>query len=132
MDRPARIREFTEVEIPANLPDLRLSGEKTQESMDIVVRILNGCGVSGVAYKLREYLLTQGFDVSETTNADHFDYEKTIVYIHRNDYKMSRIISEKLNIANNPVLDDRLPDYPCDVTVLIGKDYQQLPPFQEK
>ncbi|MBN2781447.1 MAG: LytR C-terminal domain-containing protein [Candidatus Marinimicrobia bacterium] len=132
MDRPARIREFTEVEIPANLPDLRISGEKTQESMDIVVRILNGCGVSGVAYKLREYLLTHGFDVSETTNADHFNYEKTIVYIHRNDYKMSRTISEKLNIANNPVLDDRLPDYPCDVTVLIGKDYQQLPPFQEK
>ena len=46
--------------------------------MGIVVRILNGNGVSGVVCKLREYLLTQGFDVSETTNADHFNYEKTI------------------------------------------------------
>ncbi|MCF7832752.1 MAG: LytR C-terminal domain-containing protein [Candidatus Marinimicrobia bacterium] len=131
VDRPARIREFTEVEIPNNMPDLSMSSEKEQESMDIVVRILNGNGVSGVAYKLREYLLNQGFDVSETTNADHFNYEKTIVYLHTNDYSMSKKVSDKLKISNNPVLDDRAPEYPCDVTIVMGKDYKELPPFLE-
>ncbi|MEA2076439.1 MAG: LytR C-terminal domain-containing protein [Candidatus Marinimicrobia bacterium] len=132
IDRPARIREFAEVKIPNNLPDLQMTGEQEQESMEIVVRILNGNGISGVAYKLREYLLTQGFDVSETTNADHFNYEKTIVYLHSSDYSMSKKVSDKLGIGNNPVLDDRSPDYPCDITIVMGKDYKQLPPFQEK
>ncbi len=131
VDRPARIREFAEVEIPKNLPDLQMTGEQEQESMDIVVRILNGNGTSGVAYKLREFLLNQGFDVSETTNADHFNYEKTIVYLHSSDYSMSKKVSDKLGISNNPVLDDRSPDYPCDITIVMGKDYKQIPPFQE-
>jgi len=129
VDRPARIREFAEVEIPDKMLNLQVNKEKDQESMGIVVRILNGNGVSGVAYKLREYLLTQGFDVSETTNADHFNYEKTIVYLHTSNYSMSNKVSDKLGIDNNPVLDDRAPDYPCDVTIVMGKDYKQLPPF---
>lgn len=132
VDRPARIREFTEAEVPKNVPELRMSTEKAADSVHIVARVLNGCGVSGVAYKLREYLLKEGLDVSETTNADHFNYEKTIVYLHKNDFKMAKIISDKLNLPNNPILDDRTPDYPCDVTILIGKDYQNLPPFDEK
>jgi len=111
--------------------NLQVNKEQQQESMSIVVRILNGNGVSGVAYKLREYLLNQGFDVSETTNADHFNYEKTIVYLHTSNYSMSNKVSEKLGIDNNPVLDDRAPDYPCDVTIVMGKDYKQLPPFRE-
>jgi hypothetical protein len=129
VDRPARIREFAEVEIPDKMLNLQVNKEQDQESMGIVVRILNGNGVSGVAYKLREYLLTQGFDVSETTNADHFNYEKTIVYLHTSNYSMSNKVSDKLGIDNNPVLDDRAPDYPCDVTIVMGKDYKQLPPF---
>jgi len=131
VDRPARIREFTEVEIPDKMLNLQVNKEQQQESMSIVVRILNGNGVSGVAYKLREYLLNQGFDVSETTNADHFNYEKTIVYLHTSNYSMSNKVSEKLGIDNNPVLDDRAPDYPCDVTIVMGEDYKQLPPFRE-
>ena len=131
MDRPARIREFAEVEIPDKMLNLQVNKEQDQKSMGIVVRILNGNGVSGVAYKLREYLLTQGFDVSETTNADHFNYEKTVVYLHTSNYSMSNKVSEKLGIDNNPVLDDRAPDYPCDVTIVMGKDYKQLPPFLE-
>ncbi|MFO7841208.1 MAG: LytR C-terminal domain-containing protein [Fidelibacterota bacterium] len=132
VDRPARIREFTEVEVPKDLPELRMNAEKNTESVYIVARILNGCGVSGVAYKLREYLLTQGLDINETTNADHFNYEKTIVYLHKNDFKIAKIISEKLQMPNNPILDDRKPDYPCDVTILIGKDYKKLPPFNKE
>jgi hypothetical protein len=131
VDRPTRIREFAEVEIPDKMLNLQVNKEQDQESMGIVVRILNGNGVSGVAYKLREYLLTQGFDVSETTNADHFNYEKTIVYLHTSNYSMSNKVSDKLGIDNNPVLDDRAPDYPCDVTIVMGKDYKQLPPFLE-
>lgn len=129
VDRPARIRAFTEVEVPAQVPDMQISTQSRTETEHVVIRILNGCGVSGVAYKLREYLLTQGFDVSETTNAEHFNYAKTIIYLHNNDVAAAERISKKLNMPNNPILDNRTPDYPCDATIVIGKDYLQLPPF---
>lgn len=131
VDRPARIREFAEEEIPSDLPDLKMAAKQEQQSLDIVVRILNGNGVSGVAYQLREYLLNNGFDVSETTNADHFNYEKTVIYLHSNDYSMAKKVADKLDMANNPVLDDRAPDYPCDITIIMGKDYKQLHPFKD-
>lgn len=131
VDRPARIREFAEEEISSDLPDLKMAAKQEQQSLDIVVRILNGNGVSGVAYQLREYLLNNGFDVSETTNADHFNYEKTVIYLHSNDYSMAKKVADKLDMANNPVLDDRAPDYPCDITIIMGKDYKQLHPFKD-
>lgn len=129
VDRPARIRAFTETEVPAEVPDMQISAQNRTETEHVVIRVLNGCGVSGVAYKLREYLLTQGFDVSETTNAEHFNYAKTIVYLHNNDVSTAERISKKLNMPSNPILDNRAPDYPCDATIVIGKDYRLLPPF---
>lgn len=131
VDRPARIREFAEVEIPKDLPDLKMASQQEQQSMDIVVKILNGNGVSGVAYKLREYLLTKGFDVSETTNADHFNYERTLIYLHSSDYSMSKKVADKLGISNNPIMDDRDQDYPCDITIIMGKDYKNILPFKD-
>ncbi|MDD3716449.1 MAG: LytR C-terminal domain-containing protein [Candidatus Marinimicrobia bacterium] len=132
VDRPARLREFAQSEISRDVPDMRTAAQSEKESLHIVVRILNGCGVSGVAYKLREYLLTQGFDVVETTNAEHFNYDKTIIYLHRNDFQVAKQVSDKLRMPNNPFLDNRTPDYPCDVTIVIGKDYQTLPPFSNE
>jgi hypothetical protein len=129
VDRPARIRAFTEVEVPREIPDMQISARNEAELSHIVVRVLNGCGVSGVAYKFREYLLTHGYDVSETSNAEHFNYDKTIIYLHNNDFQIARKLSGQLQMPNNPVLDNRAPDYPCDVTIVIGKDYRQLPPF---
>lgn len=131
IDRPARVRDFAEVEIPKDLPDLKMSTQQEPESLHIVVKILNGNGVSGVAYKLREFLLTQGFDVSETTNADHFNYERTVIYLHSSDYSMAKKVADNLGISNNPILDDRGEDYPCDITIIMGKDYKQINPFKE-
>lgn len=131
VDRPMREKELVDV-----LPKERVSMDSRilmeTQSTGIVVRILNGNGISGVAYKLREYLLTQGFDVSETTNADHFNYEKSIVYLHSSDYSLSKKVSRALGIENNPVMDDRAPNYPCDITIVMGKDYEKLLPFLDE
>lgn len=131
VDRPNRVKKLAEQEMPSRPQSLQTRIISEPENKHIVVRILNGNGISGVAYQLREYLLTQGYDVSETTNADHFNYEKSIIYLHTKDYSMSNKLAKTLRIDNNPILDDRAPDYPCDITILMGKDYKQLPPFLE-
>lgn len=131
VDRPQRVRQLTQQEIPSRPEVLQTRTISEPESARIVVRILNGNGTSGVAYKLREYLINQGYDVSETTNADHFNYENSIIYLHTRDYSMSNKLARTLGIDNNPVLDDRAPDYPCNITLVMGKDYKKLPPFLE-
>ncbi len=128
VDRPRREKEFVDV-FPREGISMDSRALMEIQSTGIVIRILNGNGKSGVAYKLKEYLLTQGFDVSETANADHFNYEKSIIYLHSLDHSISKKVSRSLGIENNPVLDDRAPDYPCDITIVMGKDYKKLPPF---
>ncbi len=131
VDKPLREHDLVDV-LPSEGISMDSRALLETQTTGIVVRILNGNGTGGVAYKLREYLLTQGFDVSETTNADHFNYEKTIVYLHSSDYSISTKVSRALGIENNPIMDDRAPNYPCDITVLMGKDYKQLPPFLDE
>lgn len=130
VDRPMREKDLVDI-LPSEGVSMDSRGLLEAQSTGIIVRILNGNGTRGVAYKLREYLLTEGFDVIETTNADHFNYEKTIIYLHSSNYSLSTKISRSLGIENNPVMDDRAPNYPCDITILMGKDYNELPPFLE-
>jgi hypothetical protein len=43
------------------------------------IRILNGCGVSGLADKMAEFLRTNSIEVIDAGNADNFNYPNTIV-----------------------------------------------------
>ena len=45
----------------------------------IKVAVLNGSGTSGVANKVADKLKSQGYNVVEVSNADHFDYENTTI-----------------------------------------------------
>lgn len=113
------------------LPDLNLLEEKNK-AKQVSVRLLNGCGVKGVAGKIREELVKEGIDVVQTANADHFQYEKTVVYLHTDSYSKTVYVSDALGIPNHPVMDDRKPDFKCDMTVVIGHDYNNLNPFNCK
>lgn len=128
VDKPKREKDLVNV-LPRESVSMDSRALMEIQSTGIVIRILNGNGKGGVAYKLKEYLLTQGFDVSEIANADHFNYEKSIIYLHSSDYSISKKVSRSLDIKNNPVMDDRAPNYPCDITIVMGKDYKKFPPF---
>ena len=52
--------------------------------MDIQIEILNGCGEPGIAAKFSDLLRNIRVDVVRSENADHFDYDKTIL-IQRNE-----------------------------------------------
>ena len=43
------------------------------------IKVLNGSGITGEATNMKEILEAEGFEVSETGNADNFDYTETIV-----------------------------------------------------
>lgn len=59
------------------------------------IEILNGSGIPGVASTLQEILEKEGFKVSETGNADNYDYTDTVIQAKAN---IEKTFLEKLKI----------------------------------
>lgn len=49
---------------------------------DLSIQVLNGSGVSGAGSKMKDFLTEKGWTVGDVGNADNFDYQKTVIYIH--------------------------------------------------
>lgn len=94
------------------------------------VEVYNGCGVSGVAKKLTDFLRQRNIDVVYFGNYEKMDLSETLL-IDRTDYNLTnaKIIGKIIG------LDDRMfpqisPQRQLDVTIIIGKNYSQLKPFK--
>ncbi len=113
---------------PAAVPP-ELTGEMPQPT-DVHLQIFNGCGVPGLAGRVRAVLRDRGFDVLTFGNAQAIDYAKTLV-IARTDQPSShlaaQLIANVLGIPADQILiqpDPNLVD--TDVTLIIGQDYRIL------
>ena len=100
----------------------------------VEVEVLNGCGVQGLGLQFTDFLRSNQIDVIRTENASRFDYETTII-IQRNEFMESSYrIAELLKIPRSDTLRIILqPDLSLetDVTLILGKDYPEIKPFQE-
>jgi len=100
----------------------------------VEVEVLNGCGVQGLAFQFTDFLRDHQVDVIRTENANRFDYETTVI-IQRNEFvESSYLIADLLKIPRNDTLRIILqPDLSLetDVTLILGKDYPEIKPFQE-
>ena len=62
----------------------RIFNERSEQQSQLIseiiqLEVLNGCGISGIANQYTSVLRSNGFDVVETGNFDHFNLEETIV-----------------------------------------------------
>lgn len=92
----------------------------------IQIEVLNGCGVTGIANRYTSVLRSNGFDVVETGNFDHFDLENTIIISRSGVMENARQIASALGVNEENILREESPDFYLDVTVVIGHDYEQL------
>ena len=93
----------------------------------IQVEVLNGCGERGIGQLAMRFLRDKGFDVVNIDNADHFEYRETIVLDRRGTdgpSKAARAVGGALGTYN--VLLQSNEDRMVDVSVVIGKDYDEL------
>lgn len=105
------------------------SAPATARFQPIVVEVLNGCGTSGIAQQFTNYLRQEGFDVIYTGNADHQNYNATIMIEHTDQNKMAGLNAVLLLEAGRlyTKIDSSVQ---ADVTLIIGKDYAQLPVYR--
>ncbi len=93
-----------------------------------VIRILNGCGVSGVAGRLAEKLKKQKLRIPEAniTNAPSFDYAYTIIKTNAKNLAWARSMAAILGLDEGRIhkISGKI-SYPT-LTLVIGEDYGDL------
>ncbi len=93
-----------------------------------VVRVLNGCGVSGVAGQLAKRLQDEKIVIrkADITNAPAFDYPLTIVKSKPQNMEWARKVAQVLGLTEDRIqVIPKSITYPS-VTVVIGDDYREL------
>ena len=97
----------------------------------IRVEILNGCGVSGLAALFKEIVHQKTFDVLNTENAAHFQYENTLIIARTDNTEAAYKLAEELGIPRERVRIDKDASLLVDITMIIGHDYKSVPAYQQ-
>ena len=95
----------------------------------IRVEILNGCGAPGLADKYSNLFRKNGYDVILSKNALNFDYEKSQIILRRGNIDFAMQAAEVMDISKDNIQEDLNELLDCDVTIILGKDYNQLQSF---
>lgn len=96
----------------------------------IQLDVLNGCGVSGIAQEFTDFLRKRNFDVVQSANYKTFDVEESLVIDRTGDLAVARKVAYALGIDEKNIVQQINPDYYLNVSVVIGRDYEQLKPSQ--
>ncbi len=96
----------------------------------IQVEVLNGCGVSGAADKITEFLRSDKFDVVQIGNYVSFDIEKSMVIDRTGNMSNAYKVAAALGIDRKNVIQQVNDNYFLDVSLVIGKDYNKLKPYK--
>lgn len=109
----------------------RIFNERSEQQSQLIseiiqLEVLNGCGISGIANQYTSVLRSNGFDVVETGNFDHFNLEETIVISRSGAMNNALQVAQALGVASENVIREESPDFYLDVTVVIGHDFEKL------
>ncbi len=97
----------------------------------IVVEVLNGCGIPGLAQKFTNYLRSEGFDVIYTGNADHMNYDNTILIERADNAEKTQEVNSTLDLQPQYLSIKHDPSLHVDLTLILGKDYNRLPVYDK-
>lgn len=116
----------------------RLAGTSTPyvaksftSSDDILqVEVRNATTVDGLAGRTRTFLRDAGFDVVEAGNYRQRDVPHSFVIDRVGNLEQAQRVARSLGIEDDRVTQDIRDDLLLDATVVIGADYETLPPFR--
>jgi uncharacterized protein YkvS len=111
--------------IKGNSNPVRVENSNVPASI-IQLEVLNGCGVSGAAEKITDYLRSNHVDVVQMKNYISFDIEKSLVINRTTNKPNAERIADILGIDRKNIVQQISNDYFLDVSLVIGKDYNQL------
>jgi len=95
----------------------------------IQLEVLNGCGITGIAEKFTNYLRKENFDVVQVGNYSSYDINNTLVVDRTGNKTNAAKVAEAIGVDSKNIIQQINNDYFLDVSVIIGKDFNRLKPF---
>ena len=93
----------------------------------IRIEVLNGTGISKLAWRFSQRLIEQGIDVLETANADRQNYRQTRIICRSDDIRQANYLAQLLQIPLTKIEQISAPDLvDIDVTLILGADHGDL------
>ena len=100
------------------------------EHLIIRMEVLNGAGIGGIARRMTDYLRGEGFDVINYGNAENFSFYETVVLDRVGNRLAAESVARTVNSEN--VLEQKNSFLAVDVTLILGRDFRKLTPFQQE
>jgi hypothetical protein len=105
--------------------------EDQQVAAEIVqLEVLNGCGTSGIAEKFTDYLRSRNFDVVSRGNYRSFDIDNSFVIDRTGNVANAEKVADILGIDRKYIVQQMNNDYFLDVSLVIGRDFNNLKPLK--
>lgn len=96
----------------------------------IQIDLLNGCGVNGAASKFTGYLRARGYDVVEMKNYKTSDVRESLVIDRTGNVETAQKVAYALGVKEKNIIQQINQNYFVDVSVVVGKDFNALKPYQ--
>lgn len=103
-----------------------------QQYLTIQIDIQNGTGDNGVGVAFMDFLRKKGLDVVDVGNYKSSDVNNTMILSRSGSKKKALKVAEILGVSEKRVLEQINTGLLLDVTVVIGRDYNELKPYTEK
>lgn len=103
-----------------------------QPNLSIQLDVQNGTMENGVASEFTEYLRKNNIDVVEMGNYKTQDIEKTIIIDRSGDINKAKKVAFTLGVSERNIIQQINNSLFLDITVVIGKDFNELKPYQNK
>lgn len=97
----------------------------------IQVEVRNACGIQGLAAETTMFLRQHGFDVVEVGDYSSFEEEHSLVIDRVGDMASALKVANAMGIPEERVIQEIRLDYYLDASVVIGRDYEDLRPFND-
>ncbi|RJP66463.1 MAG: LytR family transcriptional regulator [Ignavibacteriales bacterium] len=105
-------------------------GKSNVAAAVVQLEVLNGCGVPGIGEKFTTFLRAKSFDVVNLGNYISSDVINTLVIDRRGNLENAKKVAEALGVKKENVIQQINNDYFLDVTLVLGKDFNQLKPYR--
>jgi len=105
--------------------------EEQLREQTLTVEVLNGTAVNGLAGRTAEMLRSFGYDVISISNADHNNYDSTVIFHRSGDERLIKAFADVIQCNNIQQVftsftgeeDEIINDYKADITLLIGRNF---------
>jgi hypothetical protein len=84
------------------------------------IEVLNGNRMPGSAHRVANKIKELGFNIVNIDNADHFDYQKTVLIIYSKDLKLENYVTQFFNDIE--IIRKEQPYNGLDMTIIVGKN----------